>query len=136
MVMPDRIRGFDAILCCETLEHLWWDDAFRVLQAFHASGARYLLISVPYSAAQFSISAYINRFTLWKRTALKLFKSLRPFQVEADPIGHKWEVGYRGYSLTAYDRRIRQAGWCIRKRDFTGTTRSVFHLCERANNQH
>lgn len=133
VVAPERIQGFDAVVCCETLEHLWWNDVPDVLGTFHASGAKFLLLSVPYAGTQFSISAYLNRFRFHKRTALKMFNHHRDFTVEDDPLGHKWEVGYRGRSLATYERIIRQAGWRIAKRDFTGTTRSVFHLCERAD---
>ena len=37
---PVAITGFDAILCCETLEHLGWNDVDRVLAAFRRSGAK------------------------------------------------------------------------------------------------
>ena len=30
-IEPDAIAGFDAIVCCETLEHLPWCDVDRVL---------------------------------------------------------------------------------------------------------
>ena len=42
------IAGHDIIFCCETLEHLPWDTVPGILSAFRASGARFLLVSVPF----------------------------------------------------------------------------------------
>src|SRR5215471_3550028 len=42
--------------------------------------------------------------------------------------GHQWEVGYRGYPLKLWERRLRESGWSVISRDFTEHCRSVFHL--------
>ena len=52
---------------------------------------------------------------------------------EADPLGHKWEVGYRGTSLAVWEAALAEAGWRVRQRRFTPPTRSVMHLCDRAS---
>ncbi len=128
---PGRIRGFDAILCCETLEHLPWDETGRVLAAFHASGARHLIVSVPYQGTQVEWSLYANRHVFRQRFAFKKFRFLRRFTPDADPYGHKWEVGYKGHALKDWEAKIAGAGWRVLRRDFTHPTRSVFHLLER-----
>ena len=51
----DEIAGYDAILCCETLEHIEWQRVGSVLSTFHRSGARYLIVSVPYMAFQVAL---------------------------------------------------------------------------------
>lgn len=129
---PAAIAGFDAILCCETLEHLEWDEACAVLRRFHESGARHLIVSVPYEGLQLGISLYLNPYTWRHALSLKKFRRFRRFEPHDDPWGHKWELGFRDFPLERWERAIRDAGWTIRKRHFTHPTRSIFHLCERA----
>jgi len=128
---PATIAGFDAILCCETLEHLHWDEACRALGIFHDSGARHLIVSVPYEGPQVGLSIYANAFTARFALSLKKFKLFKKFRPDADPWGHKWELGFRGIALRRWEAVIRAAGWRIVGREFTHPCRSVFHLCER-----
>ncbi len=129
---PARIQGFDAILCCETLEHLPWEAAPGVLRAFQASGARYLVVSVPYEGFQFSWSFYVNRFTWRQYLSLKKFSRFRVFVPDADPWGHKWELGFKDYGVKNWEGVIAEAGWTILQREFSHPCRSAFHLCERS----
>lgn len=128
------LAGFDAILCCETLEHLHWPDADAILAKFRQAEPRFLVISVPYQGFQIDWRLYLNAHTLRHAFAFKKLKSLRRFQADeaADPYGHKWEVGYKGYSLKALERLIAEAGWRVARREFTTPTRSVFYLLEPA----
>ena len=127
---PEQIAGHQAILCCETLEHLNWEDSARVLGRFHACGAQYLVTSVPYMGLQVAFDFYANPHALRHYFSLKKFSSLRDFKRQPKH-GHQWEVGYRGYSLRDWERRIEQAGWRILEREFTVQCRSVFHLSAR-----
>ncbi len=123
---PGRIGGFDTILCCETLEHLPWDAVPRVLAAFRASGARFLVVSVPYEAFQFALSLYLNRCVARQALAFKKFRFLRAFRPNA--AGHHWEVGYRGHGLAAWEAMLAGAGWTIQAREFTSPCRTVMHV--------
>ncbi len=129
---PTVIAGFDAILCCETLEHLPWEEVDGVLETFRDSGARYLIVSVPYEAFQIELSLYINRFMFRQRFALKKLRFLKSFTPQAEPYGHIWEVGYRGRSLRAWESKLEAAGWRILLREFAHPTRSVFHVLDRS----
>jgi hypothetical protein len=126
-----EIAGYDAILCCETLEHIDWDEVAGVLRAFRASGARYLVVSVPYMAFQVTFDLYLNAWTLRHYFSLKKLLHRREFAREP-PGGHQWEVGYRGYPLARWEALQRECGWKIVRREFTAHTRSVFHLLEAA----
>jgi len=125
------IADFDAILCCETLEHIDWDEIPDVLRIFHASSARYLVVSVPYMGFQVTFDLYLNARTLRHYFSLKKLLHRREFSREP-PGGHQWEVGYRGYPLKRWEELLERSGWKIRRREFTAHTRSVFHLLERA----
>ena len=123
----DEIAGYDAILCCETLEHIEWGRVGSVLATFRESGARYLIVSVPYMGFQVFIELYANSSTLKQYFSMKKLLWTRDFQAEP-PGGHQWEIGYRGYPLKLWEKQLDESGWSILRRDFTEHCRSVFHL--------
>jgi hypothetical protein len=125
----EEIAGYDAIICCETLEHVDWRRVGGVLAAFRSSGARHLVVSVPYMAFQMALDVYLNRSTFRQYFSMKKLLWRREFAVEP-PGGHQWEVGYRNYPLRIWEKRLEHSGWSIVKRDFTEHCRSVFHLLE------
>src|SRR4029077_2019477 len=102
---PEQIAGHQAILCCETLEHLDWENTGPVLRSFHASGAQYLITSVPYMGFQVTLDFYANSHSIRRYFSLKKLSFLREFKRQPK-YGHQWEVGYRGYSLRDWERRI------------------------------
>jgi len=124
-----EIAGYDAILCCETLEHVAWRQAGAALAAFHASGARYLIISVPYMGFQVALDLYLNRKMFRQYFSMKKLLWRKSFVAEP-PGGHQWEIGYRDYPLRAWEKLIKDSGWSIVTREFTEHCRSVFHLLE------
>jgi SAM-dependent methyltransferase len=128
---PGDIAGYDAILCCETLEHIDWDAVPLVLAALRDSGARHLVVSVPYHGFQITFDLYLNAQTLRHYFSMKKLLSRRAFAREP-PGGHQWEIGYKGFPLQRWETRLGEGGWRIVRRAFTGHTRSVFHLLERA----
>jgi len=123
--------GYDAILCCETLEHLDWPAVGPVLTELRASGAKYLLVSVPYMELQLTLDFYANVHTLRHYFSLKKLLGRKEFRREP-PGGHQWEIGYKGLALQVWEDRLRDSGWRIVRREFTEHTRSVFHLLEAA----
>src|SRR5271166_6121345 len=128
-LQSDEIAGYDAILCCETLEHVRWDRVGAVLSTFYNSGAKYLIVSVPYMAFQIFLEIYINKNTLRHYFSMKKLLGLKNFIAEP-PGGHQWEVGYRGYRLRTWEKRLRDSGWSIVTREFTEHCRSVFHMLQ------
>lgn len=135
LTAPDHrlLQGHDCIMCCATLEHIPYADATRAVQAFWASGTRFVVVSVPYEATQLFFQLYLNGHVLRQHFALKKLRAVRRFRydVAADPYGHKWEVGYRGYPLRRYEAMLRAPGFRIVRRDFSYPCFSVFHLLER-----
>lgn len=125
-----QIRGFDCILCCETLEHVPGSDVDRFLALFQAAGARHLVVSVPYESFQIDARVYVNRFTARTQFVLKKFRHARQFKPSADPHGHQWEIVYRGRSLGAFEAKLVAAGFRQRL-SFSSPTRSVFYVLDR-----
>jgi 16S rRNA A1518/A1519 N6-dimethyltransferase RsmA/KsgA/DIM1 with predicted DNA glycosylase/AP lyase activity len=106
------IAGFDAILCCETLEHIDWDGVPAVLGAFRDSGTRHLIVSVPYMAFQITLDLYFNARTLRHYFSMKKLLGRRDF-TPGLPGDHQWEVGYKGYPLSRWEACLAGAGWRI-----------------------
>jgi hypothetical protein len=123
----DEISGYDAIICCETLEHIEWPRVGSILTTFRDSGAKHLIVSVPYMAFQLLFEIYLNSLTARHYFSLKKWLWLRDFAAEP-PGGHQWEIGYRGYKLRSWEDRLRSSGWSIMTRDFSEHCRSVFHV--------
>ena len=46
------LSGQDVIICCETLEHLPWDQVQMVLAKIFAAQPKYLIIFMPYMGFQ------------------------------------------------------------------------------------
>lgn len=128
---PARIHGHDVILCCETLEHLPWPAVGGVLAAFAASGTPYLVMSVPYEGAQIGWSFYYNGHIIRHRLFTRWLRFLQRFTIKppADIDTHKWEVGYKGYSLGALKAKVASSGWLPMAQHFTEGCRSVFLVC-------
>jgi hypothetical protein len=123
----DEIGGYDAILCCETLEHIEWARVGSILATFRESEAKYLIVSVPYMGFQVFVELYANSSTLRQYFSMKKLLWKKDFQAEL-PGGHQWEIGYRGYPLKLWEKRLNESGWSIVRRDFTEHCRSVFHM--------
>jgi hypothetical protein len=127
----DEITGYDAILCCETLEHIEWESVGSILAAFRDSGTRYLILSVPFMAFQIFLEIYLNNLTVRQCFSMKKLLWRKEFTPEP-PGGHQWEIGYKGYPLRVWESRLKASGWSIVTRDFTQHCRSVFHLLKAA----
>jgi hypothetical protein len=125
----EEIAGYDAILCCETLEHVDWLRVGGVLAAFRGSGTKYLIVSVPYMGFQVAFDLYLNSTTFRQYFSMKKLLGRRNFPAEP-PGGHQWEIGYRNHSLRVWEALLAVSGWSIVKREFTEHCRSVFHLLE------
>src|SRR5207245_7076469 len=78
----DEITGYDAILCCETLEHIEWNRVGAVLSMFRDSGAKYLIVSVPYMAFQVFLEIYLNRSTFRQYFSMKKLLWRKDFTAE------------------------------------------------------
>ena len=131
-VLEIKKHDFDMILCCETLEHLPFDDVDDVLYRISETGTRYLILSVPFSGNQFGFSMYINRYFFKKRSFLKKFMGSKTFHVPSPDAGlenHHWEVGYRDMPLTRWQGKV-EKNFRVLRTEFTSGCRSVFFICE------
>ena len=128
---PASLPAADALICCETLEHVAWPDVGGVLQRFSNTKIPWLILSVPYEGTQFNLQLYFNRFGARRRSGLRFLRFLRRFKPKDmeswEP--HKWEVGYHGYTVERLRDTLTAHGWEPLRQDFTSGTRSIFLVC-------
>lgn len=131
-IEPGKLEGHDCIMCCATLEHIPFAAAEAALRAFRESGARYVLISLPYQGFQLFFQLYFNRLKWSEHFSATKLRFLREFRADpvGDPWGHKWEIGYKGRSLKSFERLLADMGFTLRRRDFSYPSYCVFHLLE------
>lgn len=126
-VKPEQLEGQDCILCCETLEHLAWERVSGVLEVFAASETPWLVISVPYSGLQAGFQLYFNPRRLTKRSFFKFNRHRRFRCPDPEDFGtHKWEVGYRGFTVEDLRAKLEAAGYAIEREAYTSGTRAIF----------
>lgn len=130
-VQVEQLAGHDAIICCETLEHIPWEDVGGVVACFSASGVPWLIVSVPYSAFQFGFSLYFNRYIWRKQSFLKKLHFLSSFPTPTNDgwEDHKWEIGFKGYTVPRLRELLTESGYEILRQDFTSGCRSIFLVC-------
>jgi hypothetical protein len=123
-----KLKGFDCIMCCATLEHIPYDKARAVLRGFRESGAPFVLISVPYQGHELFFQTYFNRHMFNAQFSWKKLRFLKNFSIDTDPTGHKWEIGYKGMPLRRYEAMLKETGFTILRRTFSYPSFAVFHL--------
>ena len=131
-IQTNKLSGFDAVICCEMLEHIKWQDVDNVLIRLAETGIPWLILSVPYEGFQFGFSLYLNRFQIRRSSFFRKFRFLKKYHIRGNEKKwepHKWEIGYRGYSLNAFCTKISSAGYVIERKEFTSGCRSVFLIC-------
>jgi hypothetical protein len=109
LALPFREDSFDAVLCCEVLEHLPFSDACEGLAEIKRVASFGALISVPNQQAVHSISAQLplGNFRLswpvpWRRPEEHRFDG-----------EHHWELGTVGFPVARFRSAVEAAGWSI-----------------------
>lgn len=105
--LPFEENSYDAIMACEVLEHIPWEDVDKALSELYRISKKHAIISIPYASASFEL---IFRFPLigrlLNRTLINLFFRMPFFFSTIEFSGeHYWEMGRRNYS----SKKIRKA---------------------------
>lgn len=109
-----RENTFDAVSCCEVLEHLPYSDFSLALREIRRVSKRYVLLSIPDVTDVLRVDIELPLFN--KREIKKLLPNpLRKPLTHVFDGQHYWEIGKAGYPLKSIERDIRQSGFGIRK---------------------
>jgi 2-polyprenyl-3-methyl-5-hydroxy-6-metoxy-1,4-benzoquinol methylase len=128
-INENDLKGSDVIVCCETLEHIPWEQAVDRLSLFHRSNSKYLLISVPYRSPHLILNIeWAHLHATFKFAVKKLTSRWKTFRAAPEEWGHQWEIGYKGYPLVRLERALEKAGWTIVKRKHEVPSGSILIL--------
>lgn len=86
-------KHFDAVLCCQVLEHLPYDNFENILRKLKLC-ADNVIISLPYSPIHFGMDIKIPRIGIC-RININIHRFFRKLKWNGQ---HYWEIGYRGYT--------------------------------------
>jgi SAM-dependent methyltransferase len=128
--MPFSAGEFDAVICCEVLEHMPWENSLEGLQEIHRVSKGFAFISVP---------NFVLSFAMLVRAPILQLRELRirvPYP-KAPPRGeHYWEIGRRGYPKRKLDRAIHDTGFRIVSDTSPRTNYSAcFYALEKTNDK-
>jgi uncharacterized UPF0146 family protein len=107
--LPLKDEKYDLISAFEILEHIPWRDLDKAFLELNRVSKKYVVISVPYSSAFFSINIRTNFFyKLWKgkisiNLRMPLFFSKKRFDGQ-----HYWVLGRKGNSLKSFREKIKK----------------------------
>lgn len=97
--LPFDDKSYDVVMACEILEHIPWKDVDKALNELHRISKRYVLISIPYSSADFELVLkfpFIGRII--KKPFLDLFFRIPCFFMKIKfSDEHYWEMGRKNY---------------------------------------
>lgn len=108
---------FDLIVCCQTLEHIPFDDVRNILKEFWKTSKLFLIVTLPYT----SLGVFKPHLVIKLLPFLKPFRWIKIFDVFPKthhlnrPGGHHWEIGKKGYPLKKILRIFAETGWRIEK---------------------
>ena len=113
--IPLENKAVDLTMCCQVLEHLPFDEFLAALQEMCRVTRRRLILSLPDKRLYFSMRIKVPLIRLSLQLSLPrpdtMFRSCPKWKFKKS--GHCWEIGYKGTSLGAVKKKIRQSGWII-----------------------
>jgi len=93
--------SFDAVMACEILEHIPWEDVDKALGELGRVTRRYAVVSIPYSGIPLELLLRIPLLgRIIKRPFMDLFWMVPRFYSVIKFSGeHYWEMGRKGYPI-------------------------------------
>jgi Methyltransferase domain len=103
----------DVSMCCQVLEHLPFDQFRAALTELRRVTRLHLILSLPDVRRHWRVRLEAGPFVLDRQGSLPRFQA-QPFPTASrSKIGHRWEIGFRGFPFRAVGRDIESAGWEI-----------------------
>lgn len=107
--LPFKSNSFDAVLVCEILEHLPWEDLRQSLIQVANATRRYVVTSLPVISMYFECVVKFPMLNpIFNRLFLDFFVQVPFFTFDKCPPGHYWEIGARGYPISRVRKRFRE----------------------------
>lgn len=111
--IPTPDGAFDAVVCCQVLEHIPYADVSVALRELRRVARVGGVISMPDVTPEFAFGLSLPGVR-WRRLSWSpaWFTRARR-ESKMKPLGHHWEIGYRGTSLRRVLADVHRAGWRV-----------------------
>lgn len=126
--LPFADKAFDAVFCCQVLEHLAYELFVPALAELGRVASRRVVVSLPDVSPFFFLRFKGSRRllpALWR--GISLPQPNPPMHDFASHGQHHWEIGTRGHPLLRVTDDMARAGLRLRER-FRMTERSYWHF--------
>lgn len=108
--IPLKDNTYNAILCCEVLEHQPYENFSKSLKEIYRVTDSYLILSLPDASRIYPFSIRIPKIGYFKRF-IHLPRFKKPL-IESGNV-HYWEIGRKGYPLRKIMNDIQDSGFQI-----------------------
>jgi len=110
--LPFRRHAFDAVLCCQVLEHLPFDRFDGALAELARVSSSHVIVSVP--DVRMYVGARLRLPKIGSKTlALSLERPRMPaYEFDGE---HHWEIGYAGTRFNDVKRKLTASGLRLRR---------------------
>ena len=108
--LPITSNAFDAVMCCEVLEHLPYDCFAPALRELCRTTSKVLVLSLPDATTVYRIDIELPRLKPIRKLLAHPFPRAKTHVFDGE---HYWEIGKKGYPLKRIDNDIQSAGFRI-----------------------
>jgi len=108
--LPFDDGAFDLVCCCETLEHIPWDDFAPALRQLRRVARRWALISLPDVTPYVRAHLEVSRQEKFRKMYELPNRNPLPHVFDGE---HYWEIGKQGYPLSKITSVVEGEGLVI-----------------------
>lgn len=127
--LPFRDGEFEAISCCEVLEHMPFEQSEKAIGELYRVAQKYVVVSVPYAVLSF---AFLLRLPILQLRELRVRLPFFRFNELKQGTQHHWELGRKGFPPSRLKNAFTNAGFKVASEHAPATNySSAFFVLEK-----
>ena len=112
MSLPFRDKTFDAVVCCQVLEHLPFEKFKDALCELHRVCAGKLILSLPDKTLGIALLIRVPNFIFWDCCIFLPWAIREPIRTVRE---HYWEIGRKGFPKKKIIANIQASGFSLER---------------------